>query len=153
VRLFVNLLEYGMRIASFLCRFNIPVNGHGLALYWCAIDFGDRDASGTQRYNFALIHDENMAGVFENGGDIRRQELLTLTNTNDKRSSSITSTNQQIRLLRTDNADSICTCDDLQRKAPRLSKIVGCFSDVITYDRRLEHSGILLVATLVTFTV
>src|SRR5258708_21304832 len=74
MRLFVNLLEYEMGIAIFLCRFNIPVNGHGLALYWCAIDFGDRDASGTQRYNFALIHDENMAGVFENGGGFHTPE-------------------------------------------------------------------------------
>src|SRR5260370_1727984 len=76
MRLFVNLLEYEMGIAIFLCRFNIPVNGHGLALYWCAIDFGDRDASGTQRYNFALIHDENMAGGFEQGGRIARPPPL-----------------------------------------------------------------------------
>src|SRR5260370_20381161 len=79
MRLFVNLLEYEMGIAIFLCRFNIPVNGHGLALYWCAIDFGDRDASGTQRYNFALIHDENMAGGFEKGGGVIRQKSLSLT--------------------------------------------------------------------------
>src|SRR5258708_33803122 len=72
MRLFVNLLEYEMGIAIFLCRFNIPVNGHGLALYWCAIDFGDRDASGTQRYNFALIHDENMAGVCEYSGGFNK---------------------------------------------------------------------------------
>src|SRR5260370_32926503 len=81
MRLFVNLLEYEMGIAIFLCRFNIPVNGHGLALYWCAIDFGDRDASGTQRYNFALIHDENMAGVFEKCGGRNEQTNLSPPNT------------------------------------------------------------------------
>src|SRR5260370_18055655 len=85
MRLFVNLLEYEMGIAIFLCRFNIPVNGHGLALYWCAIDFGDRDASGTQRYNFALIHDENMAGVFLNGGGDIRPEITHPPQPNPKR--------------------------------------------------------------------
>src|SRR5258708_37874795 len=83
MRLFVNLLEYEMGIAIFLCRFNIPVNGHGLALYWCAIDFGDRDASGTQRYNFALIHDENMAGVFLKGGGVRRPRQPPPPHTNN----------------------------------------------------------------------
>ena len=73
--------------------------------------------------------------MLENGGYIRCQELLTLSNANDQRTTAIACTNEQVRLLGTGNGNSIRAADALQGKTHCLLKVVLRITEVVALDK------------------
>ena len=107
-----------------------------------AIELCDGDTGGAQRDDLALVHDQHAAGVLENGGDVRGQELLAITQAGDERAAAETRADQQVGLLRTDHGDGIRAGHAAQRQPHGLFEIVLCLAEVIAFDQVRQHLGI-----------
>src|SRR6266852_3740296 len=124
IRLLIDFFNGEVSIAAFLCCLCIPLNGQRVTLYQRAIEFGQRNATRAQRNHLAFIDDNDAARMVEDGRDVRGQELLILTQTDDEWATAVTGADQQVGLLAADHSNSVGAGDALQGEPHRPFKIV-----------------------------
>ena len=86
-RLLVNLFEHEVLEAALFRLDRIPGDPLHLRLYLIAGEIGDAHSVFAQYRNFAVAEKENIASVFQNRGNIRRDEILAIADADDHRRS------------------------------------------------------------------
>ena len=78
-RLLKHFFEHEVFIAAFFGHDGIPQNVRDLAADDFAIDIHQLDAAGGEDGNIAIVEEDHVAGVAENGGDIGGDEKFVLS--------------------------------------------------------------------------
>src|SRR5260370_24925739 len=88
-----------MRVATLLRRLCIPLDGERVTLYRRSIELCDGNTARTERYDFALVDDDDAARVFENGGNGRGQKFFVFAQAFDGRTPTRTCSHPEARLF------------------------------------------------------
>src|SRR6266568_1134455 len=95
----------------------------------------DGNAAWAECYDFALVHDDDAARVFENGGNVRGQKLFVFAQANDKWTTTVARADQEVWLFLADYCNGVGAGDALQSEAYRCFKIVLRCAKVIVLDQ------------------
>ena len=129
--LLVDLLEHEMLVAALLGGLGRPVDGRDRALDRRAGDVGDGDAPRPDVGHVAVLEEDDLVGVGEDGRDIRGEEALAVAEADDERHV-LPGADQPIALADVHDHDGVGALEPGQRVADGVGQVapVGLLDEV-----------------------
>ncbi len=139
----MNLFDEEVWVSAALRRLDIPRNGDRVAPYHAAGKVRDAHAVARDLDDLALFDDDDPPRMPQDGGDIRGEEVLAVTQPGNQRTR-LARADDTIGMLTTDHRDGIRAGDPPQRRAHGGDEVAARGERVL--DQVREHLSIRLGA-------